>query len=224
MNLLAIDTSTNKATVALVRQDTILYKEQDSLRQHAQLILPMIADLMAELSLNFSQLDGIAFGRGPGSFTGLRIACSVAKGLAHAHDLPLYPVSSLAAIAYTARQNCPEKADDCAILAVIDARMKQLYWGLFTNNNYNADELVSDANKIVCDSEKPVILAGVGLELYLPEFSETLHQQIISQHCIYPDARAMISLVQADMIKAVNAEDALPVYIRNKVTHGESHG
>ena len=104
MNLLAIDTSTEHATVAVTAHGELFSEEQGSMRQHAQFLLPMVERMLGLAGLSLTQLDGIVFGRGPGSFTGLRIACSVAKGLAYAHDLPLYPVSSLAAIAYEAHQ------------------------------------------------------------------------------------------------------------------------
>ena len=87
MNLLAIDTSTDHATVALAFGNELLSEEQGSMRQHAQFLLPMVERLLTSASLSFSQLDGIVFGCGPGSFTGLRIACSVAKAFAFAHDL-----------------------------------------------------------------------------------------------------------------------------------------
>lgn len=102
--LLAIDASTDQASVALLINGVSISEEQGSQRTHAQILLPMIDKLLTEANSSLNQLDGIVFGCGPGSFTGLRIACSMAKGLAYAHDLPLIPVSSLAAIAWTARQ------------------------------------------------------------------------------------------------------------------------
>ena len=95
MKLLAIDTSTEIASVALMIGNELTCEEQGSQKTHAQLLLPMIDKLMVDAGLQLNQLDGIIFGCGPGSFTGLRIACSIAKGLAYAHDLGLIPVSSL---------------------------------------------------------------------------------------------------------------------------------
>ena len=99
MKLLAIDTSTERASVALAVGQEIQSREHLAQRQHAQFLLPVIDELLSEAGLTISQLDGIVFGRGPGSFTGLRIACSIVKGLAYAHDLAVYPVSSLLTIA-----------------------------------------------------------------------------------------------------------------------------
>lgn len=223
MNLLAIDTSTNNATVAISAHGNLYYDEQGAMRQHAQKLLPMIDQLLNKSGLSFNQLDGIVFGRGPGSFTGLRIACSVAKALAYAHDLSIYPVSGLAAIAFEARQSC-EIGQDTAILSVIDARMNQLYWGVFTKDSYEACEQVSDAADICPLDNQPLVLAGVGFETYLSSLPESLHALIQSRQVITPDSAAMINLVQSGLIKAVTAEEAMPVYIRNQVTHGDSSG
>ena len=104
MKLLAIDTSTEVASVAVLLDEAIFCTELESQKTQAQLLLPMIDKLMIDTGIQMNQLDGIIFGCGPGSFTGLRIACSIAKGLAYAHDLNLIPVSSLAAIAWSARE------------------------------------------------------------------------------------------------------------------------
>ena len=107
MNLLAIDTSTELASVALLHGGKLFNKEQGSQRTHAQLLLPLIDEIMKEAGLQINQLDAIIFGCGPGSFTGLRIACSVAKGLAYAHDLKLIPVHNLASIAWSLVKTVP---------------------------------------------------------------------------------------------------------------------
>lgn len=224
MNLLAIDTSTELATVALTVDNKLYTEEQGSMRQHAQFLLPMIQRLLILAGISFKQLDGIVFGRGPGSFTGLRIACSVAKGLAYAHDLPMYPVGSLSAIA----SDVYETEKDAVVVAMIDARMHQVYWGCFTKASFEVQEQVSSAADIKLTSTGSVILAGVGLEPYIPQLPEHLQAQIIKHYTIAPNATAMIRLVQQNHIKPVSAEQALPVYVRNQVTHGaakgESHG
>jgi tRNA threonylcarbamoyladenosine biosynthesis protein TsaB len=220
MNLLAIDTSTEYASVALSLSGKCLSKEEGVIRSHARLILPMIEQLMAEASVNFSQLDAIVFGQGPGSFTGLRIACSVAKGLAYASDLPLYPVSSLVAIANEALVQYSD-SENTNVLAVIDARMNQLYWSFFDQNTIVRTEQVSFAKDIELSlSGAPLILAGVGYEAYL----EQLRPAFRAQMTIYPKAEAMIRLVLQGSIQAQSAREALPLYIRNQVVQGEAHG
>lgn len=225
MKLLAIDTSTEMATVAIAVDKQIQSEEQMGIRQHAQLILPMVERLLISAGLTFSQLDGIVFGRGPGSFTGLRIACSVAKGLAYAQDLPLFPVSSLAAIAKDVYQ---KEAPDSNVLAMVDARMHQVYWACFSGLSYEVLEQVSNPMDIQLESDNPWILAGVGFESYVPQLPEAVRKLLIKQRTHYPKAQAMIELVQDGHVHAVSAADALPVYIRDKVTHtsigGESVG
>ena len=221
MNILAIDTSTELASVAILAHGEIQSEEQGSMRQHAQFLLPMIQRLLAAAGLTFSQLDGIAFGRGPGSFTGLRIACSVAKGLAYAHDLPLFPVSGLAAIADEVYQTA---TDGRNVLAMIDARMQQVYWGFFSGVSFEVQEHVSSAADISLGSINAMILAGVGFESYAVQLAEDLQARIVKQCTVFPKAAAMIRLVQNGHIQAVSVADALPVYVRNQVTHGIEKG
>lgn len=222
MKLLSIDTSTEQATVALAVNNEIYSEEQGSMRQHAQLLLPMIERLLAQAGLSINQLNAIVFGRGPGSFTGLRIACSVAKGLAYAHDLPLYPVSGLAAIAYEATQQSTSSVN---VLSMIDARMHQVYWSYFAADCFDVSEQVTSAAEILLPSASPFILAGVGFDSYVSHLPETIRSQITKQQHIFPNAKTMIRLVQSGLVKAESAVEALPVYIRDKVTQGgDKHG
>lgn len=213
MKLLAIDTSTERATVALAIGDDIYHDEQGSLRQHAQLLLPMIDGLLEKSGTSLNQLDGIVFGRGPGSFTGLRIACSIAQGLAYAHDLPVFPVSSLAAIADEIYHSELDLASDTQVLAMLDARMQQLYWGCFVRDDISSAEHVSEPADVTVPTT-PFIVAGVGLEAYAAQFPWSLQTQIVKQCVMYPEARAMIRLVKRGQVTAVSAANALPVYVR----------
>src|SRR6185503_4238342 len=125
MNLLAIDTATENCSAALLCGGQLLERSELAPRRHAELILPMIDSLLAEAGLSRRSLDGIAVGRGPGAFTGVRLAISVAQGMALGLDVPVVPVSSLAALALDAPDN------GAAILACIDARMGEVYTGTF---------------------------------------------------------------------------------------------
>ncbi|CDZ77032.1 t(6)A37 threonylcarbamoyladenosine biosynthesis protein [Legionella massiliensis] len=223
MNLLAIDTSTDCASVALNINGELRSEEQGAQRSHARLILPMIEGLLAEAGMGLAQLDAIVYGQGPGSFTGLRIACSVAKGLAYSQDLPLYPVSSLAAIANEAFYSS-ELAPNTSVLAVLDARMNQLYWGCFHQQAIIVTEEVSAAVDIVPSAENPIVLAGVGYESYLQQLTPELQAKINNHLTIYPKAEAMIRLALTGAIKPISAAEALPVYIRNQITQGEPRG
>ncbi len=129
--ILAIDTSSDACSVALVTEQDVI-KESTILapREHTQRILPMIQSLLADNEMTLKQLDAIAFGGGPGSFTGLRICISIAQGLAYGADLPLIAVSSLEAMAKGAlRSYQPE--ENSLIIPVIDARMDEVYWSAY---------------------------------------------------------------------------------------------
>lgn len=220
MNLLALDTSTEKASIALWADGVLSCVTQDGKGSHAQLILPLIASLLNEAGLAIAQLDGIAFGRGPGSFTGLRIACSVAKGLAYAHDLPLYPVSSLAAIAEEAAYQKTFQP----LVAMLDARMNQVYWAYFSEADKATEEQVTAMGDIDIPGDLPFILAGVGFEAYQAQLSQPIASRLAGATTAYPTAAAMIRLVQAERIQPITAAQASPVYVRNQITQGEPRG
>lgn len=218
MNVLAIDASTDKASVAVKAGDKLFCLEQDSVKTHAQLLLPMIERLMVQADLQLTQLDGIVFGCGPGSFTGLRIACSIAKGLAYAHDLPLIPVSSLAALAWAAREE--ERYSSLPVLAVIDARMNELYWAYFAPGTFVAEELVTPAKDIDIPTDNLLVMAGTGIDSYWPDLAAELKDATPICLNLTPNAAAMIRLVETTNIQAIPAAQAQPVYVRNQVTQG----
>jgi tRNA threonylcarbamoyladenosine biosynthesis protein TsaB len=222
MKLLAIDTSTEIATVALMVDGSLLCDEQESQKTHAQLLLPMIDRLMVDAGIHLDQLDGIIFGCGPGSFTGLRIACSIAKGLAYAHDLGLIPVSSLGAIAWSAR----ELKNDFSVpvLAVLDARMHEMYWSFFSADCFISEDKVNAVQEIQLAETQPIIMAGVGIDKYWPDFSRQIKAQVSAPIAVYPKASVMIQLAQHAALKPVSVEQAQPVYVRNQVTQGVSRG
>lgn len=222
MKLLAIDTSTERASVALLVGDEMACEEQNSQKTHAKLLLPMIDQLMVHAGLELNQLDGIVFGCGPGSFTGLRIACSIAKGLAYAHDLALFPVSSLDAIAWTARE--VQNNISLPLLAVLDARMHEIYWSYFAADILLSHPRVNAAQDIQLPLHQPILLAGVGIDEYWSDFPECLKANIIDKVTLYPDAAAMIRLAMYARIKAVSLTQAQPLYVRNQVTQGDSRG
>jgi tRNA threonylcarbamoyladenosine biosynthesis protein TsaB len=220
MKLLAIDTSTEMASVAVLSGEKITSEELGSQRTHAQLLLPMIDRQMAQSGLHLNELDGIIFGCGPGSFTGLRIACSIAKGLAFAHDLELIPVSSLSSIAWAAH----EQQDNAPILAVLDARMHEMYWAYYQAGQFRAEEKVNAVQEIQIPTNHSVVLAGAGIDLYWNDFPDQIKSQVIARLNVYPDAASMIRLVQHIGITTTSVAKAQPVYVRNQVTQGDSRG
>lgn len=129
--VLALETSADACSVALLRDGSLLQRHELLPRSHTVHILPMVDAVMAEAGLTLAALDVIAFGRGPGSFTGLRVCASVVQGLAYAADIPCAPVSSLQALAMTALEDdlCASGLD---VLCCVDARMNELYCAQFT--------------------------------------------------------------------------------------------
>src|SRR5436190_10050766 len=148
MKLLAFETATEACSVALWIDGRIGERFEIAPRRHAQLALPFAQSLLDEAGIAKSALDAIAVGRGPGAFTGVRLAIALAQGLALALDRPVVPVSTLAALALGALTDDPSGS---AILAVIDARMGEIYAGAFERD---ADGLVNAiAEEVLCRAE-----------------------------------------------------------------------
>ena len=217
--LLVIETATERASVALLVQGHLESREHVGSKSHAQAILGSVDELLKQADVSLSQLDGIVFGCGPGSFTGLRVACSIAKGLAYGHDLPLYPVSSLAAIMEEAQFLAVHRDDNSSalslpVLAMIDARMQQVYW----TSSLDGHEQVSFVRDIELPGTSDFILAGVGWEHYEQEFPAVMTQRLTQRWSLYPSAFAMVRLVLRGVVQPVSASEAQPVYVRNQVT------
>lgn len=225
MNLLAIDTSTDIASVAVSVGGTIHSMEQEGVRQHAQNLLPMIQSLMQEQQINWSVLEGIVFDSGPGSFTGLRIACSIAKALAYAHDLPVFGISSMEAIAFQVRLHIHQP--EAGVLACGDARMQEIYWAYYPPHTPLTciGIQVSPVQAVEVLASHPLILAGWGLEHYQDQWPISLQKKFVAQYAMVPKAETLLRMVQQGGVSAVTAEEALPLYVRNQVTHnGGAHG
>ncbi len=221
MNLLAIDTSTERASIALLYEGRIQHLEHNARAQHAKWVLPAVNQLLLEAGITLQQLDGIVFGQGPGSFTGLRIACSIAKGLGYGADLPLYPVSTLKAIVEELQFQKPEYKNHLTC-SVIDASMSQIYWSICCNNEFQ-DEHVSFTSDISnlwqVKSNLAIVVAGVGLTNYREGLEHAFHKNEATHFVeVYPSATAMVRLVLSGHSLAVSAQHALPTYIRDKVT------
>ena len=218
--LLALDTATEACSAALLSGDTLIERFEIAPRRHAELILPMIEALLAEAGVSRRQLDAIAVGRGPGAFTGVRLAISVAQGIALGLDLPVVPVSSLAALA----QDAPDLAD-VSILASIDARMGEVYAGAFRRAPDGlveaiAAESVGPAAQLVLPPGDRWVVVGSGWDAYREALSRRLpHAPIGADGARYPHASAVARLAAGQFAngRAVAPEQALPVYLRDKV-------
>lgn len=219
MKLLAFDTSTEACSAALALGDAILQREELAPRRHAELILPMVDSLLQEAGLRLKDLDALAFGRGPGAFTGVRLAAGIAQGLALGAGLPVLPVSSLAALA----QGATDPAD--ALLATMDARMGEIYWGMFEPANGGAARLiagerVSDPAAVALPAGRSFFAIGSGWETYGALLAERFKGRVTgAAPARRPRARDLLPLARAELQqgRGLPPEQALPVYLRNEV-------
>ncbi|MGB0865247.1 MAG: tRNA (adenosine(37)-N6)-threonylcarbamoyltransferase complex dimerization subunit type 1 TsaB [Granulosicoccaceae bacterium] len=217
---LALDTSTECCSVALLHQGEVSSHRFLNTREHAKLLLPMVQELLSAADASMASLDGVAFACGPGSFTGLRIAASAAQGLAYAQNLPLVAVSSLAAVAQGAKRELGIKQAAVAM----DARMGQVYWACFDTSGSTAQLL---GNELVCDPERVALPEGnqwVGVGTGWDEHEQVLGR--VSQGVVMrqlgsrrPEAQDVLRLALPDFAsgKTLTPEQALPVYLRDKV-------
>lgn len=223
MKLLAIDTSTELCSAALSIDGAVIERHELAPGAHSRLILPMIESLFAESGLQLRQMDALAFGRGPGSFTGVRIAASVVQGLAFGADIPVVPVSTLAAVAQGAwsLHGWPQ------ILAALDARMGEVYWGSFGIDDKNImrsqhDEAVAAPGRVALSLPGEWCGAGSGWQSYGDALAAAVGARIVNKDgALLPQAVHMLPLAIADVHagKAVTAEQAIPVYLRDQVAH-----
>jgi tRNA threonylcarbamoyladenosine biosynthesis protein TsaB len=221
MKLLALDTSEDACSAALNLDGEILARFELAPRRHTSLILPMIDALLAEAGLEHTMLDAIAFGRGPGSFTGVRIATGVAQGIAFGLDLPLVPVSTLAALAL----GCHRQTGTRQILAALDARMGEIYCAAY--QVLGADELELLGQEAVLKPAE-LRLSAPG-DWFGAGSGWAAHAQILAQATgLNPDQWRSDLLCRAEDVarlaavelragRVVTAEEAMPVYLRDKV-------
>jgi tRNA threonylcarbamoyladenosine biosynthesis protein TsaB len=223
MKLLALDTSTEWCGVALWQDGALLERELRAERGHGDQLLAMVDELLALSGAALTRLDAIAFGRGPGAFTGLRLAASVTQGLAYSAGLAVIPVSGLRALAQQVLAGAPEGA---RALACHDARMGEVYWAGFTAAAAHAATATAesvDRPEIMLAAAQawlgnaPAGGAGSGFAIYpaLAPLAARLQPMLADAR---PRARELATLAAHDgMAAAVPPEQAQPVYVRNNV-------
>ncbi|MFM4724137.1 tRNA (adenosine(37)-N6)-threonylcarbamoyltransferase complex dimerization subunit type 1 TsaB [Aeromonas sp. R4-2] len=222
LKILAVDTATEACSAALLVGDKLFSRWEEAPRDHTRKILPMVQAVLEDAGISLSDLDAIAFGRGPGSFTGVRIGISVAQGLAFGAGVPLIGISTLAAMAQGAyRLDGAEQ-----VLTAIDARMNEVYFGRYEliegRMQLVGDEVVSEPAALVDVRGKlagPVTCVGTGFETYGETLSGLADELAVSQ-VRFPAAEDMLPLARAAWLagEAVPVEQATPVYLRDKVT------
>lgn len=221
--ILAVDTATENCSVAIIMDGEVITRCEVAPREHTLKILPMVDQVLSESGLSLSQLDALAFGRGPGSFTGVRIGIGIAQGLAYGADLPMIGVSTLAAMSQAGYRH--HQATQVA--AAIDARMSEVYWGMYQRQS-DGDWSPSFAESVLPPEEllaktKGIegewLTVGTGWAAY-PEALDTLTLTTTESGILYPEAQDMALLAQFAFQRneAVEPEHASPVYLRDKVT------
>ncbi|HEU5134365.1 MAG TPA: tRNA (adenosine(37)-N6)-threonylcarbamoyltransferase complex dimerization subunit type 1 TsaB [Steroidobacteraceae bacterium] len=221
MKILALDTATEACSVSLCIGDRVLDRYVELERGHAEQLLPMVDSVLAEGGIALSALDAIAFGRGPGGFTGVRLAASVAQGLAFGAQVGVVPISDLAAVAQRVVQLNPAVR---RVLVANDARMREVYWASFDVDGVltSGPERVSAA----ADVEVPVgnvaawAAAGRGLIAW-PDLAERCRAAGAELHAdLLPRASEVLALARAAVAarQILDPADALPVYVRDRVT------
>lgn len=220
--ILAIDTTTDLCSAALSKGGQIYSRKVAAPREHAQRLLSLVDGLLVEAELSLDKLDAIAFGCGPGSFTGIRIATSVAQGLAFGAGVPVVPISTLRAIAWVTAQQFDAKK----VMVALDARQHEVYWGLYQQDKkhlmkLHGDESVCPPNAVNLPRNLTQwVGAGPGWQAYLGPLTErTGDLQQAFYEDILPEAEAIVQLALVDFAHglAVPADEAHPTYLRNKV-------
>lgn len=221
MKLLAIETASEACSAALWLDGELLTRHQLAPRRHAELILPMMDQLLAEADVGLNRLDALAFGRGPGSFTGVRIATGVIQGAALGADLPVVPVSTLATLA----QGTSRIHGERRILAAFDARMGELYWGAFQIGQdglvvLQQQECVAGVDALPLPRGEGWFGAGSGWEAYGVQLSQRLGAALRGADAkLLCDAGdlARLAVTAFDQGDFVAPEQALPTYLRDQV-------
>lgn len=215
--LLALDTTTQVCSVALAYAGQVSQISENLPQQHTQLIVPMIDDLLNTVGITLKQVEAFAFGVGPGSFTGLRIASSVVQALALATDKPVIPVSSLQTLAQAAWSECQVSK----VLAVLDARMQEFYWGCFEKNSDNlmqciGNEQLTKAEMIHVPDQDVWLGIGSGFEK-IPSIANV--KPILAERS--PEARAMLPIAEYAFNQGhyMAPEMAQPNYLRQNIVH-----
>ncbi|VAW71749.1 tRNA threonylcarbamoyladenosine biosynthesis protein TsaB [hydrothermal vent metagenome] len=222
MKILAVDTATEACSAALRIEGETISEFQLAPGAHTQLILQMVERLLQQADIKIAALDALAFGRGPGSFTGVRIATGIVQGLAFASDLGVIPISTLAAIAQRASEEHAHKN----VLAGIDARMGEVYWGCYQQADnglvtLQGTEQVSRPEALeISDPQIDWLGAGSAWGSYAEPLQLKLKPQVsrYDAHCL-PSAVHIVQLAQYQYQqgRCVEAAQALPVYLRNDV-------
>lgn len=219
--ILAMETSTDGCSAALLFDNKILNRFVVASRQHTKFIFPMIHELLDEAHLDLNQIDAIAFGCGPGSFTGVRLSASIVQGIAFAVNLPVVKISSLRAVA----QAVFEEMGASKVLVAQDARMQEIYFGKYQVDVWGIMQAIEEDKLIAPGSiniaiNDDFIGVGGGWKVYRDALAACCRVSLQETDSnLYPQAKYIAKLALSDFSKllTVSVEDALPVYLREEV-------
>lgn len=223
MKLLAIDTSSVACSVALHLGSDVFERHEEEPREHTRILMPMIRSVMQEGRAELGDLDAIVLGNGPGSFIGMRIAASVAQGLAHGAGLNIVPISSLAAVA----TQVFAETDANAVIVAQDAHMNEVYLGAYRRGDANCPDPIFPErlhgqlpiDELNPDDARGRIAAGFGWQRYphLAAVNEALFESV--SDILHPNARFLLPLgaLALQNGEVVDPQDLIPAYLRHKV-------
>jgi tRNA threonylcarbamoyladenosine biosynthesis protein TsaB len=220
MKVLALDTATEACSVSLAVGERRFHRHVELERGHAEQLLPMVESLLSEGGVTLAELDAIAFGRGPGGFTGVRLAASVVQGLAFGAGLGVVPISDLSAVALRARSLTPGARH---ILVANDARMREVYWADFDAADLLAPlggEHVSAPDQVpVYAGTSPWVAAGRGLRAWPELAARCVARQATVHDSLLPRASEILELALPAVTagRLLDPAEALPVYVRDRV-------
>ena len=225
LTLLALDTSTEACSAALLYRGENTHINELAQRTHTKRILPMIDEILANSGLHLNQVDALAFGRGPGSFTGVRVGAGIAQGLAFGADFPVIPISNLTAMAQAAFEL--HQVEN--VVAAIDARMNEVYFSQLVREKVRSDfgeffqwqEIITEQ---VCSPEQAInqlrddnaFRVGTGWAAY----SQFTEKNLTSSDIALPNALYMLELARVEYLqkRTISALEIEPIYLRNEVT------
>lgn len=212
--LLAIETSTEMASVALLSERGLICRELAGVQTHSQGVLPAIQEILQEACITLRQCDAIAFGCGPGAFTGVRTACGIVQGLAFGADLPILPVVSLLAMAQAANPS----GNEVEFVCVLDARMGEVYWAHYRFQNQHWTPVTEPA----LSTAEHVFLYATSLNTFLVLGNGAMPNVSAASEKIFfkmPHAQyvAKLALIDFGLGQQLHAAQAQPLYLRNKI-------
>lgn len=215
--IISIDTSSDIASVAVLHNGNLRADSREGFSSHSLSVLPMLQSLLEAEKLTVQDCDALAFGCGPGSFTGLRTACGIVQGMAFGLDLPVIPVTTLEAMA----ESCRQKTGSQHVVPLLDARMHEIYWAEYAYENGTWRAIIEPQLSPIADihlKEEGGVFCGNGLKAYPDELKDIVSGS--SQFPgIFPDAASIATLAASRFRqgKTVPVEQVQLLYLRNKV-------